>query len=150
MMRYFRNAAGGPVMAFDQGDPVDEYLPAGYVEMSAGEVSAYLDPTPAYWTDGVVLVLSSHEIQGWRRASQIEIDVLLPALQLREAMAETAHRRAGADSAIAPLQDAVDLDDATDAEAALLKEWKRYRIALNRLPDQLGYPNTIDWPAPPA
>ncbi|WP_283107522.1 tail fiber assembly protein [Pseudomonas entomophila] len=150
MMRYFRNPAGSQVMAFEQGVPIDDYLPFGYVEMSAAEVSAYLDPTPAYWTDGAMLVLSTHEIQGWRKASQIEIDVLLPALQLREAQAETAHRRAAADSAIAPLQDAVDLDDATDAEAALLKDWKRYRIALNRLPDQPGYPNTIDWPAPPA
>ncbi|WP_256216660.1 tail fiber assembly protein [Pseudomonas sp. NBRC 111142] len=64
--------------------------------------------------------------------------------------AETSQRRAAADSAIAPLQDAVDLDEATEAEAALLKEWKRYRIALNRLPEQAGYPATIDWPAPPA
>lgn len=64
--------------------------------------------------------------------------------------AETAQRRAAADAAIAPLQDAVDLNDATEAEAAMLKEWKRYRITLNRLPDQAGYPHTIDWPAPPA
>ena len=63
---------------------------------------------------------------------------------------EVARLRAVADSAIAPLQDAVDLDEATEAEAALLKEWKRYRVALNRLPDQPGYPNEITWPAPPA
>lgn len=62
---------------------------------------------------------------------------------------EVARLRAVADSAIAPLQDAVDLDEATEAEAALLKEWKRYRVALNRLPDQPGYPNEITWPAPP-
>ncbi|WP_250538168.1 MULTISPECIES: tail fiber assembly protein [unclassified Caballeronia] len=35
--------------------------------------------------------------------------------------------------AIAPLQDAVDLDEATDAEAALLKQWKQYRVAVNRV-----------------
>lgn len=51
---------------------------------------------------------------------------------------------------IAPLQDAVDLGEATDAEVAALAAWKRYRVALNRLPDQVGYPNDIDWPAPPA
>ncbi len=65
-------------------------------------------------------------------------------------LAETAHKRAAADAAIAPLQDAVDLDEATEAETALLKDWKRYRVALNRLPDQLGYPAEIDWPSPPA
>ncbi|WP_082420951.1 MULTISPECIES: tail fiber assembly protein [unclassified Pseudomonas] len=150
MMRYFRNPAGGPVMAFDQRDPVDEYLPAGYIEMNAAEVSAYLNPEPAYWTDGATLVLSAHEIQGWRKASQIEIDALLPAMQLRDAQAEVTRRRIIADSAMAPLQDAVELDDATEAEAALLKEWKRYRIALNRLPELAGYPHAIDWPAPPA
>lgn len=71
--------------------------------------------------------------------------------QLRTAViADTARRRGIADAAIAPLQDAVDLDEATDSEVALLKEWKRYRVALNRLPDQPGYPAEIDWPAPPA
>jgi DNA-directed RNA polymerase specialized sigma24 family protein len=64
--------------------------------------------------------------------------------------AETARLRKVADDAIAPLQDAVDLDEATEAEALRLKEWKRYRVALNRLPDQPGYPTAIDWPAPPA
>ncbi|MEE1866677.1 phage tail assembly chaperone, partial [Pseudomonas auratipiscis] len=34
--------------------------------------------------------------------------------------------------------------------AAELKAWKKYRIALIRVPDQPGYPDTIDWPAPPA
>jgi len=63
---------------------------------------------------------------------------------------EVATRRAAADSVIAPLQDAVDLDDATDAEAAALKAWKKYRIALVRLPEQPGYPTDIDWPVPPA
>lgn len=35
--------------------------------------------------------------------------------------------------AIAPLQDAVDLDEATPGELALLKKWKQYRIAVNRI-----------------
>lgn len=69
---------------------------------------------------------------------------------LADAKAELARRRAAADYAIAPLQDAVDLDDATDVEAAALKAWKKYRVALSRVPDQAGYPGTIDWPAAPA
>ncbi|MFL1526833.1 tail fiber assembly protein [Pseudomonas sp. O230] len=51
---------------------------------------------------------------------------------------------------IAPLQDAVDLEDATAAETALLKKWKQYRVLLNRVADQPGYPLNIDWPALPA
>lgn len=40
---------------------------------------------------------------------------------------------AAASLAITPLQDAVDVDEATDIEIALLKAWKKYRVALNRL-----------------
>lgn len=34
--------------------------------------------------------------------------------------------------AIAPLQDAVDLDDAKPEEIVMLKKWKQYRVAVNR------------------
>lgn len=37
-----------------------------------------------------------------------------------------------AGNVIAPLQDAVELEIATDAEIALLAEWKTYRVLLNR------------------
>ncbi|MBX8572234.1 tail fiber assembly protein [Pseudomonas cichorii] len=47
---------------------------------------------------------------------------------------------------IAPLQDAVDLDDASEAEIALLKQWKQYRIAVNRV-DLTADP--IIWPEQP-
>ncbi|MFK0088732.1 tail fiber assembly protein [Pseudomonas sp. NPDC090755] len=50
---------------------------------------------------------------------------------------------------IAPLQDAVDIEEATDAEKAELVLWKKYRVALNRVQDQPGYPDTINWPAMP-
>jgi hypothetical protein len=50
---------------------------------------------------------------------------------------------------IAPLQDAVDIGDSTDFEEAQLRAWKVYRIALNRIHDQPGYPGTIDWPVTP-
>ncbi|MBK0095280.1 tail fiber assembly protein [Erwinia sp. S63] len=49
---------------------------------------------------------------------------------------------------IAPLQDAVDLDEATDAETASLKAWKQYRIAVNRI-DAITS-GDIAWPEQPA
>lgn len=76
-------------------------------------------------------------------------DQAAAAQHLAAVVADTAARRADADKAIAPLQDAVDLDEATGAEVARLKAWKKYRVALNRLPDQAGYPTTIDWPVVP-
>lgn len=48
---------------------------------------------------------------------------------------------------IAPLQDAVDISIATDAEITRLAEWKRYRVELSRI-DTSTAPN-IEWPARP-
>ncbi|MBA4361974.1 MULTISPECIES: tail fiber assembly protein [Pseudomonas] len=57
--------------------------------------------------------------------------------------------RRRADEAVAPLQDALDIDEITDAERAELMLWKKYRVDLNRIPDQPGYPGTVDWPVSP-
>ncbi|MDE9519866.1 tail fiber assembly protein, partial [Xenorhabdus bovienii] len=48
---------------------------------------------------------------------------------------------------IAPLQDAVDLDIATDAEKSSLTEWRKYRVLLNRV-DCSTAPD-IAWPEQP-
>ncbi|PJZ05020.1 phage tail protein [Pantoea rodasii] len=50
--------------------------------------------------------------------------------------------------AIAPLQDAVDLDEATDAETSSLKLWKQYRVAVNRIDANTA--DDITWPDQPA
>ncbi|OKP02632.1 tail fiber assembly protein [Xenorhabdus eapokensis] len=48
---------------------------------------------------------------------------------------------------IAPLQDAVDLDMATDAEKSALTKWRKYRVLLNRV-DCSTAPD-IQWPEQP-
>ncbi|KTT00107.1 hypothetical protein NS376_15975 [Pseudomonas oryzihabitans] len=70
-----------------------------------------------------------------------------PAEILAANTGERDFRLAAATLAIAPLQDAVDLDEATDAETALLKKWKQYRIAVNRV--DLTAASTV-WPTAPA
>lgn len=86
----------------------------------------------------------------WTRMVTKEMKEQAAAQQhLAAVVAETAVHRAAADAAIAPLQDAVDIDEATEAEALSLKTWKKYRVALSRLPEQAGYPDAIDWPARP-
>ncbi|MDP9153936.1 MAG: tail fiber assembly protein [Pseudomonadota bacterium] len=52
-----------------------------------------------------------------------------------------------ATAAIAPLQDAVDLDMATDADTAALKAWKTYRVLVNRA--DLTQASPV-WPAAPS
>ena|SRR5476651_2475003 len=51
---------------------------------------------------------------------------------------------------ISPLEDAVDLDDASESDIANLKKWKQYRVALNRIDQQPGFPADVSWPAAPA
>ncbi|MDY7070526.1 hypothetical protein PshuTeo2_05480 [Pseudomonas hunanensis] len=117
--------------------PVDLYPADGQVQLPGLELGERQDATP-----GVI---------DWSQVITAEAKAQATAEQLLVMVsADLAQRRAVADAAIAPLQDAVELDEATEAEAILLIEWKRYRVALSRLPEQEGYPNEIDWPAPPA
>jgi hypothetical protein len=53
---------------------------------------------------------------------------------------------AGAAINMAPLSDAVDLGIATEAESALLIQWRKYRVALGRL--DLSSLDIV-WPQPP-
>ncbi|WP_202301571.1 tail fiber assembly protein [Dryocola clanedunensis] len=64
-----------------------------------------------------------------------------------EAETEKSQRLDEAATAIAPLQDAVDLGIATDEEAELLLDWKRYRVEVNRIDTNLA--PDITWPVPP-
>ena len=64
--------------------------------------------------------------------------------------AEVARLRKIADQAASDLEDAVDIDEASDEDLTLLKEWKKYRVALSKVPVQAGYPTVIDWPIAPA
>lgn len=48
------------------------------------------------------------------------------------------------------LQDAVDLEIASDAEVQALKSWKTYRVLLNRVETIGAVPAESDWPASPS
>ncbi|QXG55972.1 tail fiber assembly protein [Pantoea jilinensis] len=63
------------------------------------------------------------------------------------AASEKAKLLALATIAIDPLQDAADLEIATDKEAASLKAWNTYRVMVNRI-DTSKAPN-IEWPKAP-
>ncbi|EFU8301693.1 tail fiber assembly protein [Escherichia coli] len=68
-------------------------------------------------------------------------DFVLEADNCRDALLATAT------AAIAPLQDAVELDIATETEAALYSDWRKYRVQLMRV-DTSAAPD-IEWPIPP-
>lgn len=67
-----------------------------------------------------------------------------------EALAQRDSLLTIASEKIAPLQDAVDLNMATDEEAANLKDWKKYRVQLNRIEQQVGFPDNVEWPVMPS
>ncbi|WP_169923571.1 tail fiber assembly protein, partial [Xenorhabdus innexi] len=73
--------------------------------------------------------------------------VKLPEQHLTEAEAKKKFLIAQASRVIAPRQDAVDLDMATEEEKAALLVWKKYRVLLNRV-DCSTAPE-IDWPEQP-
>ena len=56
---------------------------------------------------------------------------------------------AKANNAIIPLQDAVELDIATEAEATAYNQWRTYRVLVNRVTTQAGYPLSVEWPVSP-
>jgi len=53
---------------------------------------------------------------------------------------------AAATLAIGPLQDAVDIGEATDDDVAMLTKWKQFRVAVNRVVLTAQNPT---WPTPP-
>ncbi|WP_272669376.1 tail fiber assembly protein [Providencia sp. PROV178] len=90
-----------------------------------------------------------NNINSMKKMSQKEIDAHLnPPISKEQLIAEAEQQKqsllAEANNAIAPLQDAVDFGVATDNEIVSLREWKEYRITLNRV-DTSTVPD-IEWP----
>lgn len=116
-------------------------IPEDAVEISSDEHSSAIEWQSAggviagVSADGVMILEESPPATGEQLAGI--------AINERRALLSEAALR------IAPLQDAVDLEDATDVERSSLLAWKRYRVELNRIEHQSGYPHTIDWPDKP-
>lgn len=73
----------------------------------------------------------------------------LPAEVLAMARTERARLLTYATLRINPLQDDVDNDESTPEGAALLKLWKQYRSAVNKVETKPGWPDSPQWPEPP-
>ncbi|WP_312330239.1 tail fiber assembly protein [Atlantibacter hermannii] len=86
---------------------------------------------------------------GGTQGLPIWVDIPSPTKEQLIAQAERKRSslRAEADNEIAWRQDAVDLDMATEKEAADLLAWKKYRIQVNRINTDTA--PEINWPAKP-
>jgi len=70
-----------------------------------------------------------------------------PEDEAAEAESKKAELRLIADTAIAPLEDAVELGIATDGEQVRLNEWRKFRVMLNRV--NTSQAPDISWPELP-
>ena len=103
-----------------------------------------LGPLP----ENVTWLSPDGEYQKWDGTSWEKDKETEKLFQVREAEETKKSLMQVASEHIAPLQDAVDLEIATEEEASLLTAWKKYRVLLNRI-DTSTAPD-IDWPTIPA
>ncbi|MFH2432176.1 tail fiber assembly protein [Citrobacter freundii] len=97
--------------------------------------------------DDVVSVAPEGHFVKWDGEKWVHDTDAEKTAQITQAAQQKESLLAMAASKIAPLQDAVDLDIATEEEAALLLAWKKYRVLLSRIKAE-DAPN-IKWPSKP-
>lgn len=114
--------------------------------------SEYLPIKSEYDEIPLVFFEIRENINVMKKMTPKEVDAYLnPPVSKEQLIAKAEQQKqsllAEANSAIAPLQDAVDLGMATESETAALQAWKKYRVLLNRI-DTSTAPD-IDWPEKP-
>lgn len=126
----------------------------GYIPAAWKDDGTYTDGS---WPKDAVLLTDDEAAEFWKqnppdgkslgsrdgRPAWVDI----PPRSKEELISEAAYRKAAllgtASTMISTLQDAVDLDMATDQEVADLKSWKVYRVLLSRI-DTSTAPD-IEW-----
>ncbi|MGP2502256.1 tail fiber assembly protein [Pantoea ananatis] len=119
-----------------------DYVSAGswpddLIEVSDADYSIYSGIPPEGKTRG-----SDKGKPAW-----VDLPQPTKAQQVVEAINQKSNLMTKATNTISPLQDAVDLDMATDEEKVKLTAWKKYRVLLNRV-DTSSAPD-ITWPEIP-
>ncbi|WP_211441406.1 tail fiber assembly protein [Collimonas humicola] len=111
------------------------------------------------WDDYRTFLACADDIEAHGRAIYAECksgkrgptpDYLPTQAELRDAaQARIARELRRANSEVTKYQDRVDVDEASDADVAQVKAWKKYRVNLNRVPEQAHFPHPIVWPVAP-
>ncbi|MGK0705572.1 tail fiber assembly protein [Yokenella regensburgei] len=82
---------------------------------------------------GTTSIAPDGEYQKWDGKKWVKDEEAEQAARLGENKAKKTSLMQAANDQIAPLQDAVDLDMATDEEKQQLADWKKYRVLLSRV-----------------
>lgn len=114
--------------------------------------SEYLVAKDEYEAIPIAVYDVREAIQTMKKMTPKEVESHLnPPISKEQIIAEAEQKKQSllleAGNIIAPLQDAVDLDIAESDEITALKEWKKYRVLLNRV-DTSTAPD-IAWPEKP-
>ena len=118
-------------------------------ELNGWDLSDVIDVDTALFVEFTRFNPGKHRVVGIDGLPAWEDDLPLTVDELiAQAVAKKNSLLADAAAKISILQDAVDLDMATDEEAAALVAWKKYRVLLNRI-DTSTAPD-ITWPEQPA
>lgn len=123
-MKYYIDRTLGTVFAYESDGSQDDFIKEGLERLTDKELAKIRAAQEAASAPTLEQVLQDANAQR---------DRLLILAGLR----------------IAPLQDAIDLGESTDTDIAALKLWRAYRVAVNRVSQQSGYPNKIEWPPAP-
>ncbi|QOY16570.1 hypothetical protein F3K31_22685 [Escherichia coli] len=102
-----------------------------------------LGPLP----ENVTWLSPEGEFQKWNGTAWVKDTEAEKLFRIREAEETKNSLMQAANEHIAPLQDAVDLEIATEEENSLLEAWKKYRVLLNRV-NTTTAPD-IEWPVAP-
>ncbi|WOB99263.1 MULTISPECIES: tail fiber assembly protein [unclassified Providencia] len=125
----------------------------GQTLISFNEISLEYHALKTEYDDTPKAIFEIREnINSMKKMSAKEVEAHLNPPISKEQLIEEAEQKKQSllmevNSAIAPLQDAVELDMAMDEEKAQLKAWKTYRVYLNRVDTSLA--PDIDWPEKP-
>lgn len=126
-----------------------------YLLPADGDITEMFHPD-MIWVDvtdaipSIVAGWTAVEIDGvWSFAAQVppvptDTELKAAALSQRDALLSQANE------ATAGMADAYLADLLGDADKAMFKAYAVYKLALNKIDKQLGYPTAIDWPIAPA
>ncbi|OON39472.1 phage tail protein [Izhakiella australiensis] len=103
---------------------------------------------PGPLPDNTTSVAPDGQHQKWDGKKWVKDDEAEKAAQLRDAENQKSRFMQTANDNITPLQDAVELNMATDDEKNQLAAWKKYRVLLSRV--NLAEAEKIRWPDKPA
>ncbi|EAA4372337.1 tail fiber assembly protein [Salmonella enterica subsp. enterica serovar Halle] len=114
-------------------------------DITTGNQVYISDPGPL--PENVTSVSPGGEYQKWDSKAKVWVndETAEAAARLREAEGTKNRLLQIAAEKIAPLEDAVDLGEATDDEKARLLAWRKYRVQVNRVDT-----SDPDWPEQPA